>query len=166
MSIVSEIEMYRVSIPLLKVRVTTESVVVPSLLLIESVNPSCGTCGSEKELCCFLNVQLVLFPPSVILFPAVTIAVPLVLFESDTVMNEIDLVSCGLILHCVPVTEEASVRMFPEVPVRVSVLPMVCVVPEVNVRVSALVTTFERLLKVVEPEMVCDVPSNTIVPEL
>jgi len=36
----------------------------------------------------------------------------------------------------------------------------------VNVSVSALVTDFVRLEKVVEPEMVCAVPSSTTVPLL
>lgn len=62
------------------------------------------------------------------------------------------------------VVDEARVIMFPALPVQVNVPPIVWVVPLVKVTVCGAVSV--KLLKLVEPETVCEAPLKVTVPEL
>ena len=72
----------------------------------------------------------------------------------------------GLNFHWVPGVEEAKAKNAPGCPVRVVVPAMVWVAEAGKVKVSAVVTDLVRLLKVVEPAMVWEVPLRFTVPEL
>ncbi|MCH7605189.1 hypothetical protein IID24_04360 [Patescibacteria group bacterium] len=113
-----------------------------------------------------MNDQPVLFPESVIFSPVVVIIVLLLLFESFTSRYSMVLVPCRSMLHWVPPLLLLRERRLLVAPCNVMVPTIVWVVPAVKVRVSALLTVLVRLLKVVEPEMAWEVPSNVMVPEL
>src|ERR1035437_1572690 len=109
------------------------------------------------------NSQFVLLPDCTLELQA-WIGKAFELKESLTSTNATSRSPWAFIVHCVPVPPLRKDKRCPDVPRKARVPVIVCVPALSNVRIRAVVTSFDIFLNVVEPVMVWFPPINVTVP--